>query len=126
MSLVKVATAAVLLLAVTSVARGAMQLITPMMDAPAAGVACHLLLLPSQTQSKTGRIEILSAGLFGDPASSIVDSGERTAVPGESINIGTSSGPPRAFCQFTVDGPKKAWRGSICTNDQNQSCLTAN
>jgi hypothetical protein len=125
MNLVKVGTAAVLVLAVTSVARGA-QLVTPVMDAPVAGVACHLLLLPSQTQSKTGRVEILSAGSFGNPASSIADSGERTVVPGEAISIGTSSGPSGAFCKFTVDSPEKAWRGSICTNDQNQSCLPAN
>jgi hypothetical protein len=68
----------------------------------------------------------MEAGIFGDPASVVGDSGETTLVPGESLNIGSSSGPSRAFCQFTVDGPKKAWRASICTNDQNQSCLTAN
>lgn len=126
MSVVKVGPAVVLLLGVTSVAGGAPQLVTPIMDGPSAGVACHLLLLPSQTASKTGRIEMMQAGTFGNPASVVGDSGERAIVPGESVTIGTSSGPARAFCQFTVDGPKKAWRGSICTNDQNQSCLTAN
>jgi hypothetical protein len=126
MGLAKLGTAVALLLAVTSVSRGA-SFVTPVMEGPSAGVACHLLLLPSQAQSKAGRVELMSAGaLADDPASPVGDSGEQTVVPGGSINIGTSSGPSRAFCQFTVDGPKKAWRGSICTNDQNQSCLTGN
>jgi hypothetical protein len=87
MSLVKVGPAVVLLLGVTSVARGAPQLVTPIMDGPSAGVACHLLLLPSQTASKTARVELMEAGIFGDPASVVGDSGETTLVPGESLSI---------------------------------------